>query len=257
MTGYTLTYKHVSPAPIDGSVLRPDTLGALNRDELEKQTLRIGNTNVPLAELFNISGSASETLTITDPPLLDNVGAKMQAGNLIINGDVGDNLGASMRGGRIIVTGNAGNRVGGPSADEDRGMRGGEIQIAKNAGNEVGYLMRRGVIAVSGTCADRPGYRMLAGTIAIAKGALQCPGLELQRGTIVSFDPDAKHDLGERWAQDGIFDTQSLTAIGLVKRQLAALGWDIKSAADAARFATYTGDRFELNKGELWLATLA
>jgi|GEM_PF-2475182 len=323
MSGYVLTWRSAGDAgALDGSILRPDTLGALSRDELLAG---------PVGKCFEVEGEPGDKLVIVNAPPLDRVaegmqggalviegsvgnglgssmtdgkivvtgsaggrvgagmqggaivvegdagddsgasmtagnivisgsagdraGAKMQSGALVIEGDAGDDLGASMIAGRIVVSGSAGNRAGGPAPQADRGMRGGEIVIHGNAGEQTGLMMRRGLIAVAGTCGSLPGYRMLAGTIVIGTGPLERPGLEMRRGTIACFDASADHTLGKYVAVDGTFEAASLTAVGLVRRRLEQIGFESESLGDPTHYTFYSGDRFELNKGELWLAT--
>lgn len=240
MSGYTLTYKHHAPPGLtDGAILRPDVLGGLDRKSLERA----------VGEHFDVAGEQGHCLTVRNPPALSRLGAQMQRGTLIVEGDGGADLGASMAGGLIRVTGSAGDRVGGPDRDGDRGMTGGEIVVQGDGGDYVGLRQRAGLIVIGGKAGRSPGYRMAAGTIVVGRGPLDHPGLEMRRGTLICIDRQAQMTLGPGFAQNGTFD--QLQAVRLVLRRVGELGVTIENAAMDGRFNHYSGDRFELNKGEL------
>lgn len=269
---WTLTWKlkeqgNSEPQPIDGSVFRPDTLCALPESALREQTLSIGRISQRFDELFDFEGDSDgniqggNELVLRQLPKLDRLGAGMESGTLIIEGDAGDELGASMSGGLIVVKGNVGDRTGGPDFGASRGMTGGEIMIAGNAGNHVGHLMRRGSIAVNGSCGKSPGYRMLAGTIVVGKTPADYPGLEMQRGTIICTDsqpsemPDAIR--GEHLLLAGDYSSSAAVGIKLVLRRVQSLQKRFGIAAsecnllDPSTIQLWHGDRFELGKGEV------
>lgn len=257
MSGYTLTWKsRTGPAPVDGSILRPDTLGPLEAAALRAATLPLGRKRVALGELFNITGQPGPTLTIAGAPPLDRLGEGMASGELVIQGDAGDDLGASMRGGLIRVRGRAGHRVGGPASTSRQGMAGGEILIDGDAGDYVGLRQRRGLIAVRGRVGSSPGYRMLAGTVVLGRGPLDAPGLEMRRGTILCLDPAAGEAAsaspGEHFADVGAFASSVSPVIRLLIRRLVALGWPVDPAAMEGRYRLFRGDTLELGRGELW-----
>ena len=281
MSGYTLTWRGCAEGQgpgakgrvlIDGLALRPDTLGLMGREELAATPLRIGRTQVALNELFEIEGMPGEILTLRNTPALDALGALMQRGTLVIDGDVGDDLGASMSGGLIHVIGSAGHRVGGPHPTSRRGMTGGEILIDGDAGDHAGYLMRRGLIAIGGATGRSPGYRMIAGTIVLGREPGDHPGLEMQRGSIVCLDESAKALDYRHLVEGNTIDATAMPAMLMVLRRLRALGWPMptKAAASgsesqaagplprgeragvaAGRWRLHSGDVFELNKGEV------
>ncbi len=250
--GYTLTYRSTSGiAPVDGSPLRPDTLGRLDRADLAAVTLPVGRERVPLGELFNIEGEPGDTLTLRDPPPLDHLGAQMESGELIIHGDAGDDLGASMSGGRIVVHGHCGERIGGPSPTGRRGMTGGEIIIFGDAGACAGYRMRRGLISIAGRAGKLPGYRMIAGTLALGVAAPDA-GIGMKRGTIVCLDERTPLPLAHGFASVGRFETLAIPAIRLVLRRLAKLGLTTAATVIEDEYEVYSGDGLELNRGEVW-----
>lgn len=241
--------------PTDGSMLRPDCLGALNIDALAATTVSAGRRKKALGDLFDIEGQAGSRLTIRAAPPWHRVGAAIASGQLIIDGDVGDLLGASMTGGQIHVRGSAGGCAGGPDRGATRGMTGGEILVEGDAGDYVGLKMQRGLIAVNGSTGKSPGYRMLAGTIALGGAQEECPfdhpGLEMKRGTILIMDPQARLLLGEGFTESGQVAASALPAIGMLRRRLARLGYAGKPELHGGCYRLYHGDRFELNKGEI------
>lgn len=261
MSGYVLTYRSGSlPALVDGSQLRPDTLGVLDRAALAAVLLPIGRSLVPLEKCFDIEGSEGSTLVIRNAPLFDRLGANMTNGTLIIHGDAGDDLGASMTGGLIRVHGSAGQRVGGPAVTSKRGMTGGEILIDGNAGDYAGFLMRRGLIAIASQTGKSPGYRMLAGTIVLGSPCDSHPGLEMQRGTIIGCD---QMKVPASFGASGNIAASAMPAMLMVLRRLRSLDWKCEAGpmavtcnAASGAWRLWSGDRLTLNKGEVlaWLS---
>ena len=256
VSGYVLTWKGGRTggpralAPGDGTRLRPDTLGRLDRASLCAVPIPLGRTRVPLGNLFAVEGTPGDLLTLRAMPPLAGLGSAMARGELVIEGDAGDDLGASMTGGLIRVRGSAGHRVGGPGPCSTRGMRGGEILIQKDAGDHVGFRMRRGLIAVGGRCGSSPGYQMLAGTIVLTRGPFDHPGLGMRRGTIVSLDPNSGLNLGEAFAPDAVITMSSVPAMLILFRRLEDLGFAARPLEPTDRLRFSSGDRFELNRGE-------
>jgi formylmethanofuran dehydrogenase subunit C len=268
MSGFALIYKERTPAMIEGSQLRPDTLCALSAQVLAATPLRIGRAQVPLGDVFSIVPAADDALTICNAPPLDRLGANMSGGELIIEGDAGDDVGASMSGGRIRVHGHAGHRAGGPEFTSRRGMTGGEIIIRGNAGDHAGFLMRRGIIAIAGRAGNSPGFRMLAGTLIIGHGPLNHPGLEMQRGTIICLGDDASAATASTSpaappcpplrvdGRDPIISAAAMPSMLLVTRRLDHLRWlgtddSITPRIAAGAWRITDMDPFALNKGEV------
>ncbi|PQO45534.1 formylmethanofuran dehydrogenase subunit C [Blastopirellula marina] len=186
----------------------PARLLAMTADEVARVTVREGNRQVELGELFEITmvdeRSDGMLRIIGDLSQVDHIGAgmeegtlfvqgkvghhagqQMKGGSLFIHGHVGNNLAEGMKGGFIKVLGNVGDRVGGPMPGEKRGMAGGSLFILGSAGSELGHRMRRGVIVVINDCGDYTGYEMLAGTIVVGGKAGPSTGLSMRRGTII------------------------------------------------------------------------
>lgn len=259
--------KRFKAQPIDGSVIRPDLWVDATTKFVGAQPVRVGRETVALNELFDVTGDSGTIIHIRNAPPLNGIGSLMESGWIIIEGAVGDDLGASMKGGEIVVRGSAGARVGGPHATKSRGMTGGKVVITGDAGDYAGYRMRRGLVAIGGKAGKSPGYQMIAGTLVVVHGPYDAPGLEMNRGSIVLLDRDNPIEANEGFGKDGEFDAASMAALQLMLRNVGEVevgtgGFPssdkyetVLPIADeilAGRFALYSGDRFELNKGEVW-----
>lgn len=252
--GHTLSWKGLPGArPTDGSVFRPDLLCPFDAVTLAKQTIPIGREQAPLGDLFDIEPREDGKLFLFLEDLrLDRIAAGMRDGDMTISGDAGDDLGASMRGGVIQVLGGAGHRVGGPDRGSDRGMSGGQILIQEGVGDYVGLRMRKGSITVRERVGRSPGYRMLAGTIALGRGPFDHPGAEMRRGTLLLLDPSAPPVASPAFAEEGVFDTAAFPALTMMLHALPIPRLLSENGGWPQRFRLFTGDRFELNKGEIW-----
>lgn len=191
------------PVELDG--ITPERLATMSLFEIAKLLVVHGNRQIELGEFFSLSGDASsgEFVIHGSCPWAKWLGAKMQMGRIVVEGDVGmhcgagmtggelcvqgdtgDWLGAEMRGGRIRVMGSAGHQVGAAYRGSRKGMMGGEILITRNTGDEAGLLMRRGVIAVGGFCGEFAGASMIAGSVVALGGIGARAGAGMKRGTI-------------------------------------------------------------------------
>jgi formylmethanofuran dehydrogenase subunit C len=210
----TLTYRGPSSSPTAGAIpveiegVTPDKLRGLAEADIARLPIFHGNQSVELGSLFNVAGSADdERVTISgDLAGVHWIGAKMQSGELhiegnagrhlgsgliggeiLVNGDTGDWLGGEMRGGLIHVRGSAGDQVGAAYRGSPRGMLGGKLFVCGNVGKEAGYLMRRGLIAVGGDAGDFTAWNMIAGTILVFGSVGQRAAAGMKRGTLGVF----------------------------------------------------------------------
>ena len=203
----TLRQKVAMDQRIDLSGILPDKLSKLTRVEIQQLSLSIGNRLVPLAEIFDVELHADENDEITLIPMghtLDYIGADMENGRIIIEGDAGnytgrrmaggtievhgnagDHSGSGMRAGRLSIDGDTGARAGGPAAGERRGQQGGLIHIRGNTGERAGECMRRGMLMVDGDSGDLVGHRMIAGTLYVGGQAGELAGHGMRRGTLL------------------------------------------------------------------------
>ena len=194
-----------SHLPIDLAGVLPGRVREKSLGEIEQIHVFCGNRQLPLAELFAISGNAAdgEIHLSGDFASVHGIGAGLTEGTIRVEGNAGRHLGAKMRGGRIEVFGDAGDwlaaemhggeiRVHGNAADHagaaypgsPRGMTGGELLIEGNAEDHLGTAMRRGLVAIGGAAGDGVGTRMIAGTILVGKQCGRRVGAGMRRGTI-------------------------------------------------------------------------
>ena len=152
-----------------------------------------GNKERRLQDLFyvTIEGPAVspdqiEVVLTGDTGVLKRVGEYMNAGRIIVEGDIGMHcgnfmsageiiikgnadawLGREMRGGTIRCEGNAGHYCAAGYRGEKRGMRGGKVEVLGNAGDFAAEYLSGGEVLIDGNCGDMPGVEMRGGTLII------------------------------------------------------------------------------------------
>ena len=227
-------------------------MGGLDIATVAASPVVIGNTHRPLGDFFEIVGEPGARLVVRGAPPWSRIGARMAAGELVFEGDAGDELGVSMTGGLIRVTGSAGHRVAGPDFGTTRGANGGTVIVHGNVGDHAGLRLRRGLVVVGGSAGASPGFRMLAGTIVVARGPLDHALLEARRGTVLALDAAASSLAGTHLVSDGRFPVESITALRLLLAHLKSLGLAVPQPVWDGAVELWSGDCFELGKGELW-----
>ncbi len=194
-------------APIDASSLCPDRLAGLGRREVERLPILVGRSDVPLGELFQVSGDGGEAIEVEgDLSPFALVGASMSRGRLVVRGAVGPRAAARMRGGTLLVDGRAGDHAGegmtggllrirgdagdhlaAPVPGAPRGMNRGTILIDGSAGRMAAARMRRGLIAIAGDLGEAAACGMLAGSLFVFGTIGRGAGALLRRGTILAL----------------------------------------------------------------------
>ncbi len=190
---------------VDCSALMPDALRGKTGEEIQHIALPMGNTTVPVGDIFRVSGGDSECITFSgETNKLDRIGAQMSGGEIVIDGDGGDYLGVGMKGGSLRIVGSAGifaacemrggalhiagdcgDFLGGALPGNRRGMFGGTVIVRGNLAARGGDQMRRGVILVTGNVGDYLGSRMSGGTI-VAMGEVGAfAGYAMKRGSLL------------------------------------------------------------------------
>jgi formylmethanofuran dehydrogenase subunit C len=238
-------------------------------DEVGRTLIQHGNQQVPLAEFFDISGSAADGEIVWEGDCSKvkligthwkqglirvegnagmHTGAEMRGGEIRISGDVGDWLGAEMHGGRIHVRGNAGHLVGAVYRGGRRGMTGGEILVEGNAGNEIGHTMRRGLIAVGGQSGDAVGFNMIAGSVLLFGEVGIRPGAGMRRGTIGLFAAAPPPKMLPTFKYACTFRPLFVRYYLL---RLREMGFPVAEECLAADYHRYCGDFLEFGKGEI------
>ena len=166
-----IIYRGATTVPVEVEGITPDTVAGKSADDVSRLPIYCGNEQLPLGELFSVSGDSADGCMHWSGDLagVHWIGAKMVSGSVIVAGDAGrhvgsemsggeirvegiagDWVGGEMRGGVIRVAGKAGHLIGAAYRGSARGMTGGTILIRGGAGNEIGHTMRRGLIAIGG-----------------------------------------------------------------------------------------------------------
>jgi formylmethanofuran dehydrogenase subunit C len=251
---------------LDLSVLTPHRLAGLDEAAIGRLPLAGGRGAPSVGDLFELSPGDAGTVVIEGgSALLDHVGAGLEGGSLVLEGDAGDFAGRSMTGGRlelrgsvgrlaasglrggtVEIAGDAGALLAGPAPGERAGMDGGTVLLRGSAGPQAADRMRRGLVVIEGDAGTHAASCMVAGTLVVCGRAGASPGTLLRRGTVVLGHavpaPDGFLPSGRT---PGVF--QNLLAAAL--RPLST------AAADAAARAgrRLLGDQAALGKGEMLL----
>ncbi|MFM7164691.1 MAG: formylmethanofuran dehydrogenase subunit C [Planctomycetaceae bacterium] len=256
--------------PIELEGLTPDRCASLSTSEIQNFTCFEGNRKRRLADLFHISGTASDLQLVLQGDLsrVHWIGAGMRSGSVRIEGDAGRHLGSSMSGGVIEVTGNtagwagaemrkglirirgnAGQFAGGALPGSIRGMTGGTLLIHGNCGDEAGLAMRRGLIAIAGSAGEFAGRNMIAGTLLTGGRCGRRAGAGMRRGTLVlTAGSDCPLLPGFRHSA-----TLQLTTIRLLQKRLLSLDFPVDPAQLNAPLSVYRGDLAAKGLGEIIL----
>ena len=263
-----LSYRSPGPVPVEIEGVTPQALRGETLDEIRRRQIFQGNRKVALGDFFAVSGdSADESLRLEgELSGVHWVGAKMQRGQIYIDGDVGRHVGSEMTGGRIEVAGNAGDWLGGEMhggrirvrgraghltgaayRGSSRGMTGGTILVAGDVGNEIGHTMRRGLLVVGGNVGDLAAFNMLAGTILICgEGGIR-HAAGMKRGTLAF--------LGQ-WAPELLPTFRFAcryqpTVLTVLLRELRLQGFPVGDDLLSTQFDLYNGDLIEGGRGEI------
>jgi formylmethanofuran dehydrogenase subunit C len=254
--------------PLEVEGITPDTVRGKSVAEIEKLEIFEGNVRSRLADFFTVSGDSSDENHQWEGDLagVHWIGAKMQSGRIVVNGNAGRHLGSEMRGGQIHVQGNAGDWVGGEMhgglihvrgnaghlvgaayRGSARGMTKGTILVGGDAGDEIGSSMRRGLIAIRGGIGDLAGVNMLAGSIILFGDSGVRHGAGMRRGTIAFLGGKAPQLLPSfrRACRCGP------GAMPLIYRYLRRLDFACDDALFATSYDLYNGDFLNGGRGEL------
>jgi formylmethanofuran dehydrogenase subunit C len=257
--------------PIEVEGLRPDLLKTLTCAEVGRLAVPVGNTSVPVGDVFQVEGECADGHLIVEGDLTNvhrlgfgmtsgtltvrgdaglHLGAEMTGGLIDVWGGVGDWAGAEMRGGILRVRGQAGRYLGAAYPGSRRGMREGVILVEGPVGDDAGLAMRRGLIAIAGPAGDGLGRAMIAGSVFAFGTVGRRPGAGMKRGTLALFgleQPD----------EPGLLPTFRPSCrdrppfVTLYLRQLRAWGFPVPDAAFAGLFQRYNGDLVERGQGEV------
>jgi len=202
-----LTLRARPPLRLSLRAFVPERLAGLSAGSIAREPLRQGNRRGVLGDWLRVEicDGPEDRLVIADADdRLDDIGAGMTRGELVVEGDVGARAGVGMSGGRISIEGSAGVgagtamsggelRIAGDAGDhlgtalpgERQGMRDGMVIVEGSAGAGVGDRLRRGLIVVRGAVGPFCGARMGAGTIVVGGEVGAGAGAAMRRGTLV------------------------------------------------------------------------
>jgi formylmethanofuran dehydrogenase subunit C len=261
--------KTLTSIPLEVDTVLLETVRQQSLDDVRRTLIQYGNTQVPLAEFFDVSGSADDNEIVWEGDCSKvkligthmkegrirvegnagmHLGAEMRGGEIVVSGNAADWVGAEMHGGRIHVRGNAGHLVGAVYRGGRRGMTAGEIMIDGDAGNEIGHSMRRGLIAVGGRAGDAVGFSMIAGSILLFGEVGIRPGAGIRRGTIGllgSAPPPAMLPTFK------FACTYRPVFLRFYFLQLRQMGFFVPDECFNSDYHRYCGDFLELGKGEI------
>lgn len=264
----TLRWKAATSLPVEADGFRPEALARLDVAEISQLPVPLGNSTVPLGDLFSIEGEAGDGHLVVEGDLrcVSRLGQGMGSGQIEVRGDVGPHLGAGMLGGRIDVHGSAGDWAGaemrggllhvrgragdwlGAAYPGSRvGMRDGLILVDASAGDHVGVAMRRGLVAVGGRMGDGVGRGMIAGSIFGFGGVGRGLGLGMKRGTIALFG-SARPELLSTFAPSG---HHRAPFVALYLKTLQAEHFAMAFVGMRDTFARWNGDLAEGGQGEV------
>ncbi len=266
----TIQLQTKTSIPIEVDQVRMETIRAQTLDQIRKTEIFLGNEKCNLADLFSVTGSASDdseiiwegdcekvkligagltegTIRVTGNAGM-HLGAEMKSGTITVEGNASDWLGAEMKGGSITVKGNAGDLTGAAYRGSLRGMTGGEIFVHGNAGDEIGHSMRRGLIAIGGQSGNVPGINMIAGSIFLFGKSGIRPGAGMKRGTICYFDSESPPELLPTFKYS---NTDQPLFLNFYLKELIKRNFPINENYLASWFSRYNGDFLETGKGEI------
>lgn len=273
MTRVRLSLRSPLEAPLDGSPLAPGRLCPLGEGEIAGLGLRYGNGQVEVGELFEVSvedgpGEGAGRLELAgDLARCERLGADLEDGALVVDGDAGDHLGAGMSGGSVTVRGSAGGWCGAEMTggrirvEEDvgrragaaypggrHGMNRGVILVEGDAGPYLGETMRRGLIAVRGRTGRHAGAHMVAGSLFLLGGGPGPVGAAMRRGTILATgEPELLP--GFRYAC-----TYRPPFLPFYWRRLRErYDFPVEARLASGPWRRYSGDFTELGRGEVLL----
>jgi formylmethanofuran dehydrogenase subunit C len=264
----TLSIRAKTSIPVEIEGIVPDRLHDKSLAEIERLAIYHGNRKLGLAELFSVSGDASDGRIDLEGELSGvhmighglnrgqihvhgNAGRHVSGGRIKVDGNAGDFAGCDMHGGLIHVAGNAGHKIGAAYPGSKKGMTDGTILIGGDVGSEVGASMRRGTLVVGGSCDDALGFNMIAGSILVFGSGGARPGAGMRRGTIGLFGT-APTKLLPTFRAAGRFQPLFLR---LLFREIAHLGFQVDQELLAAELLLSHGDLVALGKGEVWTRT--
>ncbi len=99
-----LRLKTATSIPLEVDTVRLATMREQSLHEVAQTPIQHGNTQVPLAEFFDVSGSAADNEIVWegDCANVKLIGSQLEEGRIRVEGNAGMHLGAEMRGGEDL-----------------------------------------------------------------------------------------------------------------------------------------------------------
>lgn len=265
MSGLTFKLNAAPDERLDLSALTPARLAGLSSSEIPRLVVGTTNRKATLGDFFTVSGKAGDTVTIAGgSSRLDFIGAELDSGTVIVEGDAGMCAGRSMRGGRleikgdagpwlasgltggqIFVKGSAGSNVGGMRPGDPYGMSGGIVVVDGDIGDRAGDRMRRGTIIVRRRCGAFAGSRMMGGTLWAEQGFGATPGVLMRRGSLIGL---AVEHMLPTFVDTGKHD---LVILRILSRYLAGILGQRAPRVPGGTVRRFAGDLATIGKGEI------
>ena len=260
------------PLSIELSGVTPERLADLSTASIARIGIVADGRTCPLGDLFAIAGSATDGRILCEGDFshVHRLGAGMQRGEIVVQGnvgrhageamaggtlsvlgDAGDWLAAEMNGGEVLVRGNSGDHVAAALPGSETGVRGGLIAINGDVGCLAGARMRRGVLGIGGSCGEAAAFEMRAGTVLVAGRVGRRSGMGMRRGSLIALSevPEVPPTFsrGAAW---------SPTILPLLAGRLARAGFHATAGRPADAFGgiwqQWHGDLLAGGRGEIF-----
>ena len=212
MNTVTMTVKKVPELYMECEQVNPDAFAGKTAEAIAALPGYQGKMQSTLGEYFDITGNAGASAADTkivingDCSKMKYIGAKMTAGEVVVNsttdmytgswmsggkllvkGDVHSFCGLAMKGGEFTIEGNAGNYLGAAYRGDWRGMAGGVLRVKGNAGSDIASFMIGGEIIIEGDVDIHIGTHMEGGKIIVKGNANRRVGGQMVKGEIYVF----------------------------------------------------------------------
>lgn len=266
MSALIFSLKQRTAQRVDMSPLVNQNLADKTAADIAAITLQVGKSQIKVSELFDISGTDSQNIVISNSQdNLDYIGKASIGGRISVEGDAGAYTGLNMYETKIEITGNtgifagcemkqafltiqgnAGDFLGAALPGNKKGMNGGIILVKGNVGERAGDHMRRGKILIEGNAGDYCGARMTAGTIAVMGQTGRYLGYAMRRGTLLLWNQPR---LSASFNDCG---THTLAFLPILFASFKR--FNTKFADPDAKFnrvQRYAGDMAEMGRGEV------
>jgi formylmethanofuran dehydrogenase subunit C len=164
MNTVTLTVKKAPELYLECENVNPDVFAGKKADQIAKLGAYQGKEIATLGDYFTIAGEAGATAADTkivvngDCTKMKYLGAKMTAGEMVVNSACDMYTGSWMKGGKLVVNGDVHSFCG-------LAMAGGEMIIEGDVDIHLGTHMEGGKIVLKGNANRRVGGQLVKGEI--------------------------------------------------------------------------------------------